>query len=84
MSKYLPAVMLLAGPALARSEPKVTSIKAGSDCVAIAAVNTPTLLQFISRTGSSRSPTGLSDPVPADDSRLYPDFGNNGDEGRRG
>jgi hypothetical protein len=41
MSKYLPAVMLLAGPALARSEPKVTSIKAGSDCVAIAAVNNP-------------------------------------------
>jgi hypothetical protein len=39
MSKYLPAVMLLAGPALARSELEVTSIKAATDCVAKAAVN---------------------------------------------
>jgi hypothetical protein len=43
MSKYLPAVMLLAGPALARSELEVTSIKAASDCVATAAVNNPNI-----------------------------------------
>jgi hypothetical protein len=43
MSKYLPAVMLLAEPALARSEREVTSIKAASDCVATAAVNNPTI-----------------------------------------
>jgi hypothetical protein len=43
MSKYLPAVMLLAGPALARSQLEVTSIKAASDCVATAAVNNPNI-----------------------------------------
>jgi hypothetical protein len=41
MSKCLPAVMLLAEPALTRSELEVTSIKAASDCVATAAVNNP-------------------------------------------
>jgi hypothetical protein len=43
MSKYLPAVMLLAGPALSRSERDVTSIRAASDCVARAAVNNPNI-----------------------------------------
>jgi hypothetical protein len=35
--------MLLAGPALARSELEATSIKAASDCVATAAVNDPNI-----------------------------------------
>jgi len=43
MSKFLPAVMLLAGPALAPSQLEVTSIKAASDCVATAAVNNPNI-----------------------------------------
>jgi len=43
MSKYLPAVMLLAEPVLVRNELEVTSIKAASDCVATAAVNNPNI-----------------------------------------
>ena len=43
MSNYLPAVMLLAGPALARSELEVTNIKAATDCVATAAINNPNI-----------------------------------------
>jgi hypothetical protein len=44
MSKYLPAVTLLAGPAPAGSELEVTSIiKAASDCVATAAVSNPNI-----------------------------------------
>ena len=49
MSNYLPAVMLLAGPALARSELEVTSIKAVSDCVATAAVNNPNITTIYQR-----------------------------------
>jgi hypothetical protein len=43
MSKHLPAVMFLAGPVLAESELEVTSIKAASDCVAMAAINYPNI-----------------------------------------
>jgi hypothetical protein len=49
MSKYLPAVMLLAEPALARSELEVTSIKATADCVATAAVNNPNITTIYQR-----------------------------------
>jgi hypothetical protein len=43
MSKFLPAVILLAGPAPARSELEVTTIKSASDRVARAAVNNPNI-----------------------------------------
>jgi hypothetical protein len=43
MSKYLPAVMLLAEPARAQSELEGTSIKAASDRVSTAAVNNPNI-----------------------------------------
>ena len=43
MSNYLPAVMLLAGPAPARSEVEVTSIKVASDRVERAAVDNPNI-----------------------------------------
>jgi hypothetical protein len=49
MSKYLPAVMLLAEPALARSELEGTSIKAASDWVLAAAVNNPNITAIYQR-----------------------------------
>jgi hypothetical protein len=49
MSKHLPAVMLLAGPVLAQSELEVTGIKAGSDCVATAAINNPNITTIYQR-----------------------------------
>jgi hypothetical protein len=49
MSKYLPAVMLLAEPTLARSEREVTGIKAATDCVATAAVNNPNITTIYQR-----------------------------------
>jgi hypothetical protein len=49
MYKCLPAVMLLAEPALGRSELEVASIKAATDCVATAAVNNPNITTIYQR-----------------------------------